>query len=120
MEMRDLLAITLEGEGYDVSVCGKGSELAWHINTSQNGAGHPFDLVVSDIRMPGATALDVMQGLEGRQWPPVILITAFGSPETHERARKLGAAAVLDKPFELDDFIDLVNRWVRQHGACER
>jgi DNA-binding response OmpR family regulator len=35
----------------------------------------------------------------------VILITAFGDEETYAEARRLGAAAVLDKPFDLDDLV---------------
>ena len=35
--------------------------------------------------------------------PPVILVTAFGDRATHAEAARLGAVAVLDKPFELDE-----------------
>ena len=60
-------------------------------------------LVVSDLQMPGATGLDVLHWLS--RWlrgVPVILITAFGDARTHERAAKLGAAEVMDKPFDLE------------------
>ena len=44
--------------------------------------------------------------------PPFILITAFGSPELHERAAELGAARVVDKPFDLPDLLAEVSKLV--------
>jgi two-component system nitrogen regulation response regulator GlnG len=67
-----------------------------------------FDLVVSDIRMPGATALEILEAMRDCEGvPPVILITAFPTEDNLGAARKLGVAAVLGKPFEIDDLIDL-------------
>jgi DNA-binding NtrC family response regulator len=60
-------------------------------------------VLVSDIRMPGQTGLNLLEYLQSiGQDVPTILVTAFGDPETHALARKLGARAVLDKPFDLD------------------
>ena len=68
-----------------------------------------FDVIVSDIRMPGVTGLSVLAGLRGIEGtPPIILISAFGDEETHAEARELGAAALLDKPFEMSDLLDRV------------
>jgi len=54
--------------------------------------------------MPGASGLDVLAGLREVDWSmPVILITAFGSADTKARAGLLGAALLLDKPFELEE-----------------
>ena len=39
----------------------------------------------------------------------MILITAFGDDETHSKANMLGAAAVFDKPFEIEDLLAKVN-----------
>jgi DNA-binding NtrC family response regulator len=64
----------------------------------------PPDVLVSDVRMPGLGGLDVLRGLRHCEWAnPVILITAFGDEATHLEAVRLGAAAVLDKPFDVDD-----------------
>jgi len=47
---------------------------------------------------------EVLAGLRDIHWPtPFILITAFGDEKTHQRALDLGAKAVLDKPFDLDE-----------------
>jgi DNA-binding NtrC family response regulator len=39
---------------------------------------------------------------------PFILITAFGDADTHDEAQRLGATAVLDKPFDMPSFVGLV------------
>ena len=54
--------------------------------------------------MPGCSGLDLLACLRHFDWnTPVILITAFGNAETHDQARRLGAFAVFDKPFDLAD-----------------
>ena len=69
----------------------------------------PCHVVVSDIRMPRLSGLDALGELrKGRLPTPVILITAFGDDETHAMARRLGASATLDKPFDLGELLALV------------
>jgi len=110
LEMRKLLAWSLRDRGYQVTECEDGDCLLKRLGLSEL-ARPPvtFDLIISDIRMPGVTGL---QGLEGAKeslyLPPVILITAFGDELTHARAGKLGVAAIFDKPFEIDDLLEKV------------
>jgi DNA-binding response OmpR family regulator len=60
-------------------------------------------LIITDVRMPGRDGLAILRGLRHYPWcPPFMLVTAFGDPETHAEARRLGATAVFDKPFDLD------------------
>ncbi len=102
-DMRALLAVDLRTSGYDVVEVKNGRDLLRAIETGVvAGDRVQPDLIVSDIRMPGSTGLEVLRALRTSDWAmPVILITAFGDPETHEEARRLGAATVLDKPFDL-------------------
>jgi len=68
-----------------------------------------IDLIVSDIRMPGWSGLDVLAGLKHADVRiPMVLITAFGDDETHRQASHLGAVAVVDKPFDMDHLCDVV------------
>jgi DNA-binding NtrC family response regulator len=61
-------------------------------------------LIISDVRMPGVSGLDVLATLRREDWStPVILMTAFGDLETRAEARRLGAKALFDKPFDVDD-----------------
>jgi DNA-binding response OmpR family regulator len=106
-EFRGLLATALREDSYEVVEACDGQALLDELAgaLSADDGTHGFDLVVSDIRMPGYSALDVLTGARSVLLnTPVILITAFGDRATHERARFLGARAVFDKPFEIDDF----------------
>jgi len=64
----------------------------------------PFDVVVLDLRLPDMHDLSLLATI--RQLlptTPVVLMTAFGTPEIMTEARGLGVSAVLNKPFELGD-----------------
>ena len=117
-ELRELLASVLRADGYEVTEACDGNEL-WALLVQEPGAGverAPFSLVVSDLRMPGLSAFDVLSSAQRRLTEiPVILITAFGDESTHLRALRLGAKRVLDKPFDCDELRDAV-----QAALCER
>jgi DNA-binding NtrC family response regulator len=68
-----------------------------------------FDVVVLDLRLPDMRDLSLLGTI--RQLLPdasVVLMTAYGTDEVMERAVALGAATVLNKPFELGSLIDAV------------
>lgn len=106
-DLRALLAQAFRLRGYDVVECIDGPELVSRLGTYVLfGPPAGFDLVVSDIRMPGATALEILEAMrECRGVPPVILITAFPSDDTRAAARQLGVAALFDKPFRIEDLL---------------
>ncbi len=119
-EMRRLLATVLRNDGYTVLEAADGQEMLEAYDAAR-AAGTPVDLVVADIRMPRLTGLEVLEKICGDAVPsPVILITAFGDAVTHERAYALGAAAVLDKPFEFDDLRSVVLYFRRRSWSKER
>lgn len=110
-EMRYILALHLRRQGYRVTECCDGAELVTrlagyldpHAGRADSGK---FDLVITDIRMPGVFGLSVVEGSrQCPQFPPVILITAFGDAETHDAARRFGVRAVFDKPFDLREIL---------------
>jgi len=110
-ELRELLASVLRADGHEVVEACDGNEL-WALLSRENDAEGrtPFALVVSDVRMPGLTVFDVLTHLQrALTETPVILITAFGDPATHLRALHLGAARVIDKPFDWDELRDAVH-----------
>jgi DNA-binding response OmpR family regulator len=107
-QMRIFLTEILLREGYHVTLCENGWELLSHLSSFiVGGQGHEdIDVVVSDIRMPGVSGLEVLEGgVENRDFPPMILITAFGDGDTHATALQYGATAILDKPFDVDDLL---------------
>jgi len=110
-EMRSLLALMLKKEGYQVCECTDGLSLLDMLSSFfLPGEEHEnFDLIISDIRMPGVTGMEILMGAnELDNFPPIILITAFGDKETHMQAERLGAVALFDKPFDIDEMLKKV------------
>jgi len=116
-ELRSLVALTLRGAGFEVVEATDGGGLLELLATAlrPDGGLDRFDLILSDIRMPNFTALDVMVGARAFiGTTPFVLITAFGDAVTHEQALRLGATAVLDKPIRLDKLCQTI------HGILAR
>ena len=117
-EMRILLAGALTKAGYEVTECPNGFNLLNHLGSYLLPDKHEdIDLIISDIRMPGVTGLEVLEGLQkARGFPPVILITAFGDQTIHAQAKQYGVAAMFDKPFDVDDLLAKVREIVPLQG----
>ena len=109
-EMRRLLAQELYAAGYEVIQCHDGMNfLACLESFIINKATLDFELIISDILMPGLTGLEIFEDLhEYKGFPPTILITAFGDENIRRKAEQLGAVAMFDKPFEIDDLLSKV------------
>jgi DNA-binding response OmpR family regulator len=103
-ELRSLLATVLRKDGHEVVEATTGTHLLRYIEglTREGNASRLPDVLVSDVKMPGLTGLEVAAALRIANWGvPIVLITAFGDEEAHQRASELGAV-MLDKPFDLD------------------
>ncbi len=110
---RFLLASALRKDGYQIVAVSNGVDLIDILgdSLSQDGTFAPFDLVLSDLRMPGWPGLEALAKLgQHPAMPPVILFTAFGDEDTHKRAREIGALTLLDKPFDIDHLRAIVAR----------
>ena len=95
--MREMLFIMLTKEGHDVVVadCGKAA-----VDILRR---RPVDLLISDIRMPDMSGVDVLREAKAiRQDIVGIMMTAFKSSESAVEALRLGAKDYLDKPFDND------------------
>src|SRR5262249_20381326 len=96
--MRDLLTITLEKAGHDVTAA-DGGEAAIEAIRKES-----FDGVITDLRMPRVDGMQVLRA--ARDLSPetaVIVVTAVASTETAVQAMKLGAYDYITKPFKLDE-----------------
>jgi len=103
--MRHMLANAFRRDDYDVIEAKNGAELLHLVGAllieQRNGVS--VDLVVSDLRMPFVSGLDVLAHVRrASQTMPFILITAFGDELTHAEAERLGASVVFDKPFDVN------------------
>jgi DNA-binding response OmpR family regulator len=108
-EMRALIARVLRQDGYEVIEASDGTALIDSLVRSMVDDARMPDLIITDIRMPGASGLDVVARLRRSDWTtPIIFITAFGDDQAHAEARRLGAVGCLDKPFDLDELRAMV------------
>jgi len=103
-EMRSLLEDYLEEEGFETDSVGNGSE-AFRILVREI-----FDVVITDIRMPGLTGLDIIPGVRKLQPDTsIIVITAFGSEEVHQKAIQRGADSYLEKPLRFQELRRMIH-----------
>ncbi len=95
----------LKAVGYEVRAAATGQEGLDLLKKES------FDIVVTDLRLPGADGLDVLQACKQRSpRTEVIVITAHGSVETAVEAMKRGAYDYITKPFLMDELLLIVDR----------
>ena len=71
--------------------------------------GAEFDVVLSDLRLPDATGLDVLDAVrQTNPQTPVVVMTAFGDVSVAVEAMKRGASDFLEKPVEIDDLVAMI------------
>jgi DNA-binding NtrC family response regulator len=108
-ELRAMLRKALERAGHTVD------EAADGVAAIQKVRARRYLLVITDLKMPGASGLDVLRETKQADATiPVILLTAFGSVEEAVTAMKEGAFDFLQKPVDLDHLKLLVQRAARQ------
>src|ERR1700732_3012381 len=108
-ELRALLRKALERAGYTVDEAPDGTSAIQKIRARR------YLLVVADLKLPGASGLDVLRASKSADATiPVLLLTAYGSVEEAVTAMKEGAFDFLQKPVDLDHLKLLVERAARQ------
>jgi DNA-binding response OmpR family regulator len=115
-ELRVLLAEALRRDGHQVMEVRNGAALdeiirelaAQDVQKTGEQAG---DIVISDVRMPGRSGLAVLESHRGEaSCPRFIFMTGFGDGELRAEAERLGAAAIIEKPFDLHELRDILGR----------
>ena len=90
------LVEALSAEGYSVEAAETGEEALARTH------GTAFDLLVTDLKLPGVTGLELLQAIRNQgQQVPVIMMTAYGDVDTAVAAMRLGAYDFIAKPFKL-------------------
>ncbi len=109
--IRDLCARVLTRNGFEVTMASTGEDAMARLQDA------PYDLVISDIRMPGISGMDVLARAKAL-YPSiaVILITGFGTSEFADRANQSGAARILTKPFDALELLATVRKILAKNG----
>jgi len=97
-EMGNLMKKVLERESYRVILAANGTEGLLRIREQR------FDLIISDLRMPGLSGMDLIREIQ-KTAPeiPVVLITAFGDMQVYLDAMGAGAFEYINKPIRMED-----------------
>ena len=104
-DLAENIAEILEDCGVDVQLAANANEALACFDQRK------WNLVVTDVRMPGIDGLELLSLIKERSpGTPVLVMTGFADRETVARAHHSGALAVVHKPIDLDAFIELVER----------
>src|SRR3954468_24245019 len=110
--MREFLAIFLRRAGHRVEAAAGGAEGLTAL------ASREFDVVITDLRMPGVGGLEILaEAKKLHKETQVIVVTAFATTETAIAAMKAGAYDYLTKPFKVDEVGLVVERALERRGG---
>lgn len=110
--IRQLLADTFEGRGFDVTTASNGDEAVALFEEEI------FDAVITDLRMPGRDGIGVLRAAKHASVDMgVIVVTAYGTMETAVEAMRLGAFDFVAKPFKLEEIERKVDKMLAHQAA---
>jgi nitrogen regulation protein NR(I) len=108
VNLRRVLAMQLQAEGYDTHQVGDGASAVEFLKE------HHIDVVISDLRMPELDGLGLLKYC-AQHHPdlPVVLITAYGTVDTAVEAMRRGAFDYITKPFDIKEIRSVVGKALR-------
>ena len=105
----------LSGKGYAVITAASGQEALDKLETEN------YDLVFTDIKMPGMSGLDMAEQVKQRRpWLPVVIVTGYGSPGNEARAEAAGVSGFLRKPLSPEMIENSAQKALSENGATEQ
>lgn len=104
--IRSALRRLLERNQYQVSEAGSVQEARENFSVAE------FDLVISDLRLPGAPGTEMIQLAQGK---PVLIMTSYASLRSAVDSMKMGAVDYIAKPFDHDEMLQAVAHILREH-----
>jgi two-component system, LuxR family, response regulator FixJ len=113
--MRDSLNFLLDAAGFDVTPFDSATKFLDELSRLD------FGCVVSDVRMPGIDGIELLKRMKMLKSPfPIVIITGHGDVPLAVEAMKLGAVDFLEKPFEDDRLIGMIDAAFRQREPSAR
>ncbi len=115
--IRGMLRDFLEDEGFDVDETDDSEAVLTAIKSDD-----PPALVLMDVRMPNKSGIDVLRELSEERGAqlPFIIMTAYGSANLAIEAMQLGAYDYITKPFDLDDVLLTIRRFIDHQDLLKR
>lgn len=109
--LRETLSTVLQGEGFKVTMAATGEEAEERLTAELP----PFDLVITDLVMPGKSGMDVLRSaLKVDPSCTVLVLTGFGSVREATEAVEEGAFGLVTKPLQVDQFRNTLRRLVER------
>jgi two-component system chemotaxis response regulator CheY len=108
--MRQMVAFTLKGAGYNVIEAADGQEAL------EKARGANVDLVLTDQNMPkmdGITLVKSLRGLPSYSGTPILILTTESSDEMKAKGKAAGATGWLVKPFDPGKLLDVIKRVIK-------
>jgi CheY-like chemotaxis protein len=119
-QIRQTIRAVLERCGCEVTVCEDGAAAIEAIEATGSAAAEPFELVISDVRMPDRNGYEVFRAAkDAAADTPVILMTGFGYDPHHSivRSSQEGLHCFLFKPFQVGQLLDEVRKALRERAT---
>ena len=109
-DIRDLLKIVLEADGYHVDVAGDGRDAFDHLN-----AGTKPAVILLDLMMPRMDGEQFMKEVRSTRFSKIPVVIISGHSLGPKKARELEAASCLTKPVEFSELLKTVRRFAPAH-----
>lgn len=121
-DINEVVATHLSRNGFSCTQAYSGSEARLLLDAPAHG-GFPFDLVITDLMLPGTCGEDLVSLIRSRGDVPVIVVSAKGDPVGKADLLRCGADDYLVKPFDLDEllarvFVQLRHAARSQQSSC--
>jgi len=113
-KLRRLIELQLAEEGFEVQSAADAETGLQMVNKE------PFDLILTDFKLPGMTGLEFLQAVKGLDArTPVVVMTAYGTVESAVDAMKAGASDYILKPFALAEMVLVIRKELDTHNLRE-
>jgi DNA-binding NtrC family response regulator len=113
-KMRRLLELELADQGFRAQTVADAESGMKLVNSEQ------FDLIVTDLKLPGMSGLEFLQAVKRANAAlPIIIMTAYGTVESAVEAMKIGASDYVLKPFSLAELVLVIRKELASHQLRE-
>jgi DNA-binding NtrC family response regulator len=112
-DVREMLEFILSSEGFEVATVDGG------LAAVELARARPFDLAITDLRMPGMNGIETLVALKERDPSlEVLVVTGYASEQTAAECIRLGAYGYLRKPFEIAELRPLIDGALARRAAA--